>query len=61
MEEEEIIRNEAHTFFWHYITADRWAEPHEKINELRIRLYDFYSREAKAKFLDEIEIWINVN
>ena len=60
MNEEQIIRNEAKGFF-----NDNLGDNSENINaiddfhKLKSRLFDFYTSEKKALFLDEIESLIN--
>ncbi|PAC33347.1 toll/interleukin-1 receptor domain-containing protein [Flectobacillus sp. BAB-3569] len=58
MQDEKIIRQEAKQFFnWHIGSGHR--EPIKQFHEIKNRLYDFYSDEFKAVFLDEIQICIN--
>ncbi|QEM12958.1 toll/interleukin-1 receptor domain-containing protein [Mucilaginibacter rubeus] len=55
MEEEAIIRQEAKDFHRKTIEGSRKVEAIDDFHELKHRLYDFYSPESKAIFLDEIE------
>ncbi len=53
MEDENIIRQEAREFYTRKIEHSTKSEATDDIHELKSRLYDFYSRESKAIFLDE--------
>lgn len=55
MHDEEIIRQEAREFHRDEIELSSRYDAVEDIHELKSRLYDFYSPESKAIFLDEIE------
>jgi hypothetical protein len=55
MEDEEIIRQEAREFHTRKIEHSRKVEAIDEIHELKSRLYDFYSPESKAIFLDEVQ------
>jgi hypothetical protein len=54
-EEEIIIRQEAREFFEHSIEGSGKFNAIDDFHEIKSRLYDFYSPEAKSIFLDEIE------
>ena len=58
MNEEQIIRKEAKDFFEWKIDGSRNHNAIDDIHELKRRLYDFYSSENKAIFLDEIEFQV---
>lgn len=55
MQDEEIIRQEAREFHRDEIIASSRYDAIDDIHELKKRLYDFYSPESKAIFLDEVE------
>ncbi len=55
MQDEELIRQEAKEFYDHEIEGSIRYDAIDDIHELKSRLYDFYSPESKAIFLDEIE------
>ncbi len=55
MQDEKIIRQEAQEFHRDEIEGPGRYYAIEDIHELKSRLYDFYSPESKAIFLDEIE------
>ena len=55
MEEESIIRQEAKDFHEKEIEGSIKVEAIDDFHKLKHRLYDFYSSESKAIFLDEIE------
>ena len=58
MNEEQIIRKEAKEFFdWKIDGSDR-INAIDDFHELKNRLYDFYSPESKAVFLDQVEFLI---
>ena len=54
MEDEKIIRSEAREFFENSSLDNPFSQSSQKLQELKSRLYDFYSPESKAIFLDEI-------
>jgi hypothetical protein len=58
MDEEQIIRNEAKEFFEWKIDGSNNQNAIDDFHELKSRLYDFYSPERKAIFLDQIEILV---
>lgn len=58
MQEEKIIREEAKQFFNRVIQNSSNVQPIDDFHELKTRLYDFYTSENKAIFLDEIKICI---
>jgi hypothetical protein len=53
--DEKIIRLEAREFYENSVLCNAFSESTRKLQELKYRLADFYSPEAKATFLDEIE------
>jgi TIR domain len=55
MQDEELIRLEAREFHKNEIENSSRYEAIDDIRELKNRLYDFYSPESKAIFLDEVE------
>lgn len=55
MNEEKIIRDEAIKFVDRKISLGSHIEPITQFENVRSRLYDFYSSESKSIFLDEIE------
>jgi hypothetical protein len=55
MEDEKIIRDEAKEFHYKVIDGSSNVEAIDDFHEIKRRLYDFYSPESKAVFLDEIE------
>lgn len=55
MDEEKIIRKEAFEFFDRRIEGSSKVNAIDDFHELKHRLYDFYTPENKAIFLDEIE------
>lgn len=55
MEDEKIIRQEAKEFFDLNIENSDRYNAIDDFHEIKSRLYDFYSPEAKSIFLDEIE------
>lgn len=55
MQDEELIRQEAKEFYDNEIEASSRYDAIDDIHELKNRLYDFYSAENKAIFLDEVE------
>lgn len=55
MNNEKIIRDEAKMFVASKIRLAGHIESIAQFNEVKSRLYDFYSSESKAIFLDEIE------
>jgi len=61
MNEEEIIRKEAKEFYeWKINQSDNYNIV-EEFQLIKSRLYDFYTSESKAIFLDEIEIIVKTN
>jgi hypothetical protein len=54
-EEEIIIRQEAKEYFEHSIEGSGKFNAIDDVHEIKSRVYDFYSPEAKSIFLDEIE------
>ena len=61
MDEEQIIRKEAKDFFEWKIDGSSNRNAIDDFHELKSRLYDFYSPESKAIFLDQIEILIKTD
>lgn len=61
MDEEQIIRKEAKEFFEWKIDGSNNHNAIDDFHELKSRLYDFYSSESKAIFLDEIEVLIKTD
>ncbi len=61
MNEEEIIRKEAKEFYNYEIDNSSRNNAIDDFHELKTRLYDFYSSESKAIFLDEIENRLKTN
>lgn len=55
MNTEEVIRKEALEFFKRKISNSANSNAVDDFHELKSRLYDFYTSENKAIFLDEIE------
>jgi len=55
MDEEKIIRKEAKDFFERYIDHSSKLHAIDDFHEISSRLFDFYTSENKAIFLDEIE------
>lgn len=55
MNDEKIIREEAKEFCENSSLANPYTETSEKLRDLKHKLYDFYSDEFKAIFLDEIQ------
>lgn len=55
MTEEELIRTEAKDFYEESIENSSNYNPIDDFRELKTRLYDLYSAEFKAIFLDEVE------
>ncbi len=58
MDNEKIIRDEAKTFAKRYLRIQGMAQPINAFDEVKSRLHDFYSPEAKSIFLDEINQYI---
>ncbi len=58
MDTDTIIRKEAKDFFNRNIDRSSNTNAIDDFHELKSRLYDFYSSESKAIFLDEIELLI---
>lgn len=58
MNAEEIIRREANEFYETTILSSLNANAIDDFREIRSRLYDFYTDENKAIFLDHIELRI---
>jgi len=58
MEKEEIIKNEARDFYKSKIWRSKNYHPIDDFHEIKSRLYDFYSPEKKALFLDTLAIKI---
>lgn len=56
MQDEIIIRQEAKQFFDWQIGGGGHNQPIKQFHEIKTRLYDFYSDEFKAIFLDEIQL-----
>ena len=56
MNEEKIIRLESQEFFENSNLLNPHTDSSEKLSSLKSKLYDFYSSENKAIFLDELEI-----
>lgn len=61
MNQELIIRKEAKQFFEWKIEGSDNRNAIDDIRELKSRLYDFYSAESKAIFLDEIETLVKID
>lgn len=61
MNEEAIIRKEAKEFFDFKIQYSDYSNAIDDFHELKSRLYDFYSPESKAIFLDEIELLVKLD
>lgn len=61
MNEEKIIRKEAKEFYDFKIEYSDYNNAIDDFHELKSRLYDFYSPESKAIFLDEIELLVKFN
>ncbi|MCU0322358.1 MAG: toll/interleukin-1 receptor domain-containing protein [Chitinophagaceae bacterium] len=57
-QDEIIIRQEAQYFFKTKISHSQHHKAIDDFREIKSRLYDFYSAESKAIFLDEIQILI---
>lgn len=55
MDNEKIIRDEAVKFVGRKIRLGSPIEPIKQFSEVKNRLYDFYTSESKAMFLDEVE------
>lgn len=55
MEAENVIRKEAKLFFDQNLKGALKKQPIESFRDLKLRLYDFYSVEFKAIFLDEVQ------
>ena len=55
MNNEKIIRDEAREFCENSSLANPYTETSVKLQDLKHKLYDFYSDEYKAIFLDEIQ------
>lgn len=55
MNEEKIIRKEAEDFYKNILDTSNKYKVLDDIRDLKIRLYDFYTNEAKAIFIDELE------
>jgi hypothetical protein len=58
MDSEKIIRGEAKDFFIRKIENSDKLQAIDVFHELKSRLYDFYSDEKKAIFIDEIEFLV---
>jgi hypothetical protein len=58
MNEEELIRQEAREFFNHTLEHSRKLNAIDDFHDIKSRLYDFYSSESKAVFLDELKMQI---
>lgn len=54
-EDEKVIRDEAKEFHSQKIERSRSSNAIDMIHDLKSRLYDFYTPEHKAIFLDEVE------
>jgi hypothetical protein len=61
MNPEEIIRKEAKEFFRNKIQYSSKSNAIDIFRELKNRLYDFYSDEHKALFMDEIELSVTTD
>jgi len=61
MNPEDIIRKEANHFFERKIQHSDRVQAIDIFHEIQIRLYDFYSEEHKALFLDEIELLVKAD
>ncbi len=60
MDEEKVIREEAQEFYENSSIGNHTSDMNDKLRTLKSRLYDFYSPEFKAIFLDELEKVISV-
>ena len=58
MNDEKIIRDEALTFAKHHLRIHVMVQPIKAFDEVKSRLYDFYSPQAKSIFLDEINKYV---
>lgn len=58
MNNEEVIRKEAQDFYEYKLENSDYLNAIDDYHQIKQRLYDFYSPENKAIFLDEIEILI---
>lgn len=58
MNNEEVIRKEAQDFYEYKLEYSDYLNAIDDYHQIKQRLYDFYSPESKAVFLDEIEILI---
>jgi hypothetical protein len=61
MSPEEIIRKEANDFFERKIQHSDRVQAIDIFHELQTRLFDFYSNEHKALFIDEIELLVKTD
>jgi hypothetical protein len=55
MNEEKIIRKEAEDFYINILDTSNRYRVLDDISDLKRRLYDFYTEETKAIFIDELE------
>ena len=55
MDEEKIIRKEAEDFYERKLNTHNSYKVIDDFKNLKVRLYDFYTDESKAIFLEEIE------
>lgn len=55
MDEEKIIRKEAEDFYERKLNTHNSYKVIDDFKNLKVRLYDFYTDESKALFLEEIE------
>lgn len=55
MDEEKIIRKEAQDFYERKLNTSNSYKVIDDFKNLKARLYDFYTDESKAIFLEEIE------
>ena len=61
MQDEDIIRKEAYDFFDRKIKLSTNRNAIDDIQQLRSRLYDFYTPESKSIFLDEVQSLVTKN
>lgn len=61
MNEEKIIRGEAHEYFENSNINNPYTESSDVLRNLKSKLHDFYSSEFKAIFLDELNKLITDN
>ena len=60
MNDEKIIRDEAATFAKRHLRIRAISQPIKAFDEVKRKLYNFYSAESKSIFLDEIKKYIVV-